>query len=443
MERFTRLSSLLIWLFLLVIIAGAISLAIFYVHSRTEQAIIDRDEFITLLESDPYEAPDELDMLLFEIRSIRDDVQMAEDRAFNALSVLEIFGVILTVGSIILGGLGAFYGLRVRQLFNELRETRDRYNELMQNVSLSLSLLPLAKEQYLANDLPGALKTYQEASTLNPHNPLPYSQMGYIYTKKENFDKAEEFLKKALHIKPDLAHANAGLGFVYRRRGDLTAIPAQKEEYYRQAKRYLYRGLSEFPSLVDGEGESWWGTLGGLEKRRGRTSLAREHYEEARKVTPQSSYPLNNLALLEIEDNKIKSAREQYRKIIPIAKKEADAELGNYWAYGDLLTARLACALPDDNTTAENIQRILDTLKIILSDSDIKDALNRIVETIETIQQAFDDNNTPYRSDLFELALEQLKTYPGYNEESRTSSLLDPNNGTDNDEPGQPSQSSP
>ncbi len=414
------------WFFVLLIITGAISLVIFYVHNRTAQAIIDRDEFLTLLETDTYEVPGELEILLFEVRSIREDVHMAEDRAFNALSVLEIFGVILTVGSIILGALGVFYGLRVRQLFNELRDTRDRYNELMQNVSLSLSLLPLAKEQYLANDLSGSLKTYQEANELNPHNPLLYSHMGYIYTKQNNFEKAEDVLKKALAIKSDLAHANAGLGFVYRRRGDLTSIPAKKETFYRQANRYLQRGLSEFPALVDGEGESWWGTLGGLEKRRGNLALARAYYEKARKVTPQSSYPLTNLALLDIEDGELQNARTRYGNIIPIAEKEAAAELGNYWAYGDLLIAKLACATANQ-TLEQDIMDILNNLEAILSDSDIKDALNRMVEAIEKIQQAYETDQIDYHPPLFERVLKRLKANPGYVEESSSGTRLDPN----------------
>jgi tetratricopeptide (TPR) repeat protein len=109
-----------------------------------------------------------------------------------------------------------------------------------------------------------------------------------------------------------------------------------------QAESKLLEALKLSPKLVDDDGESWWGSLGGLYRRRGQTEEAIEAYRQAAKVTPKSSYAFSNLALLYMQQNNRDAMIDTYRRVEQLAGGEVQADVDNYWAYADLLTAKLA-----------------------------------------------------------------------------------------------------
>jgi tetratricopeptide (TPR) repeat protein len=149
-------------------------------------------------------------------------------------------------------------------------------------------------------------------------------------------------LEHALEIEPELPQALATLGYVYRRQAEELSMGPERIEKFNLAEAKLLEALRISPRLIDDDGESWWGSLGGLYRRQGQVDQAIYAYEQAAKVTPRSSYPFSNLALLFMAKRDRQAMLQTYEKVEQLALTESQAEANNYWAFGDLLTSRLA-----------------------------------------------------------------------------------------------------
>jgi tetratricopeptide (TPR) repeat protein len=310
----------------------------------------------------------------------------AVDVAANFLGLFEAIGFLVTVG----GGLAAVFGItRLFRAERALRETRDEVQAELartlaefraagtaqseqlrlleadlqrarERASRALSFLLLGERQFRAGDNSGAIRTYALALELDPHNPLIHYRLGYVYGHSSQFEQARHHLEAALRIDADFAPALAMLGWMERRIGDREQPSLERDRLMNEAERLLLRALSIAPNLVDENGESWWGSLGGLYKREGNTAKAIAAYERASEVTPQSSYPFSNLALLYMKTGDVTSLTRSYQRVEKLARAETTAEVDNYWGFNDLLTARLA--LGRDAEARETLEAVLDTV---------------------------------------------------------------------------------
>jgi tetratricopeptide (TPR) repeat protein len=235
------------------------------------------------------------------------------------------------------------------QLREELRSTGAQQRDESAKATLALALLPLGERQYRAQDYKGALDTYQRALELDNDNPVTHYRMGYVYTQSGQLEDAVDHLTRSLEIAPDFAPALAALGYVYRRIGEKMPKSIDRDTRLNLAEQKLLQALKISPKLIDDDGESWWGSLGGLYRRRGQTDEAIKAYTEASEVTPHSSYPFSNLALLYIEKNDREKMVRTYKRVERLAGGEVQAEVDNYWAYADLIVARLALGKPIDD----------------------------------------------------------------------------------------------
>ncbi|MFQ3566234.1 MAG: tetratricopeptide repeat protein [Aggregatilineales bacterium] len=243
-----------------------------------------------------------------------------------------------------------------RQMDEEMAERRAELNDLnallgrsirkqqrrSARATLALALLPLGERQYRAQDLKGARETYERALQLDPRNPVIHYRIGYVAVQSDQFDDAVHHFERALEIDPDFPLAQAALGFTFRRLADKTPEGIERETLLNQAEAKFLAALKSSPKLVDDDGESWWGSLGGLYRRRGQLDQAIHAYEQAALVTPHSSYPFSNLALLYMQKQNRSAMLEKYRRVERLARAEMQAEVDNYWAYADLITALLA-----------------------------------------------------------------------------------------------------
>src|SRR5690606_34472505 len=300
-----------------------------------------------------------------------DEVGSDIDNVFNLLGLLEAFGFVVTI----VGGAAAIFGVtrfisaqqdlqEARKRFDdEIASSRDRlaqeteqrqreFAELREqlerstsNATLALSFLPLGESQYKSGDFTGAIDIYQRALKLDPMNPIINYRLGYAYTQSGKLEEAERYLQAALTIEADFAPALATLGYVYRRRGEKMEEGIERITILNLAEKNLVRALELSPKLVDADGESWWGSLGGLYRRRGETDLAIYAYTQASEVTPNSSYAYSNLALLYMQKNDRAKMIDTYKKVEKLAADEVMAEVNNYWAYTDLVTSRLALGM--------------------------------------------------------------------------------------------------
>jgi tetratricopeptide (TPR) repeat protein len=116
----------------------------------------------------------------------------------------------------------------------------------------------------------------------------------------------------------------------------------ERVQFLNEAERNLVQALAISPKLVDDDGESWWGSLGGLYRRRGQIQEAIYAYTQAADVTPASSYAFSNLALLYMHEKDRDRMLNTYKQVEKLAADEVQADVNNYWAFTDLVTSRLA-----------------------------------------------------------------------------------------------------
>lgn len=328
------------------------------------------------------------DALLALAERVTKDLEEAEravDQAFSLLGLLEAFGIVVTI----VAGAAAIFGItRFVAAQNQLRESRRRFeNEIVRSrrrlreetrqreeafaglqgslqttleqsigdATRALSFLPLGERQYRSGDFRGARAIYERALQLDPRNPVINYRMGYTCSQSGALDEAEQYLCQALASEPNFAPALANLGYVYRRRAEQLSDGVERARAFNEAERYLTQALALMPNLVDDDGESWWGSLGGLYRRRGQLTEAVHAYREAARVTPSSSYAFVNLALLGMQQYGVEAVRETWGQAQQLAAAETRADVDNYWGYADLVTTSLAlgdAAAADDALTA-------------------------------------------------------------------------------------------
>ena len=211
-----------------------------------------------------------------------------------------------------------------------------------------LSLQLLAEQQVRAHNVKTAISTLQNALAIKEDDPSANYLLGYLYTTlKGKIDRAIEHLQRALEREPDFAPAIAALGLALRRKGDAIDVEAEPERlaernrYWAQAEERLLDALSRDRSLTDADGESYYGTRGGLYRRQGRHGDALHAYEQAHEVTPESSYPIVNLAALYAHQGDAERARHFFRMVEQKARLTLDDDPRNAWARGDLAQSLL------------------------------------------------------------------------------------------------------
>jgi len=273
-------------------------------------------------------------------------------------------------------------GREIDKLQSDLQETAREQRQESARASLALALLQLGERQYKAQDMQGALDTYQRALDLDDRNPITHYRMGYVYVHTDRFDEAEKHLARSLELDPSFMPAVATRAYVYRRIGDNMEPGVERDTVYNRAEENFLRALKSFPKLIDEDGEPWWGSLGGLYRRRGQVDQAINAYERGADAVPRSSYAYSNLALLYGQKQEIEKMVETYGKVEKLARGEIQADVDNYWAYADLITSLLA------QGKTEETMNILDTaLNVAPVDSPytittLADTLKRLVETL-------------------------------------------------------------
>ncbi len=85
-----------------------------------------------------------------------------------------------------------------------------------------------------------AAREYRRSIEVNPANPAPYSNLGYIYFDMGMMDRAYEYQRMALDIDPDFANAHYGLALIYRKAGDREMAVKHFKEYIRVEPRGYY-----------------------------------------------------------------------------------------------------------------------------------------------------------------------------------------------------------
>ena len=157
----------------------------------------------------------------------------------------------------------------------------------------ALVLLALGNHLFDEGKVAQALDVYGEARRFAPDDAEVNYRLGRACSNRGQFAEAIEAFEQALNVRPDHAEANMELGLAYRRQAEKEPSAEERKTDYRLAERYLRRARRLRPDYEDA-----LGALGGLYRRQGRYQEALKAYVSAATVDPNSSYALNNLAVL-------------------------------------------------------------------------------------------------------------------------------------------------
>jgi tetratricopeptide (TPR) repeat protein len=211
-----------------------------------------------------------------------------------------------------------------------------------QQIGQALSMLQLAQSQLGAGHIRAALDTLYGAARLDPDNRVIQTAMADAYLQLGMPDEAMAALEQARAGQDDLPTSDAAYAYALVQKGDAEKDTAARERYYAQAQALLLVLMNQNPNLLDVTGESAYGGLASLYRKQGRMDQAVQYYEAARKVTPQNSYPLINLALLETMRNNADNARRYFTAVRDIAVQKVSNRRSDFWAWFDLVTAQVA-----------------------------------------------------------------------------------------------------
>ena len=154
---------------------------------------------------------------------------------------------------------------------------------LNRQASYSPALDGLGRLAEARGDEEQAIARYREAIDANRGLPLPYVHLGEIYRRQGRQSDAIELFEQAIHFRPDFALAYRFLGVTFGELGHRNEATAFLKEAIR----------------IEPENPDFRLTLALLLLAWDDPHLAREHFEEARRLAPQRHAPLVGLAGLE------------------------------------------------------------------------------------------------------------------------------------------------
>lgn len=111
---------------------------------------------------------------------------------------------------------------------------------------------------------------FWKAIRLNPQFEVPWNNLGNIYYRKMNLEKAKKYFQKALEIRPDYEISLTNLASIYVIENDFS-----------NAKLYLYRALNHCPDYAEG-----WYELGSLYQKMNNTNSAEFCFRKSIQLDP-------------------------------------------------------------------------------------------------------------------------------------------------------------
>lgn len=289
---------------------------------------------------------------------------------------------------------------RLEGMSELITQQLDHARQQAENSFRVLSLQLLAEQQVRARNYDTAIQTLQEAHEVEQDNRTTNYLLGYLYIARRKFEEALSHLTEALKQNADFAPALAAMGLAQRRIGDQESETARRNRYYAEAEVNLLKALEVDGGMVDADGESYFGTLGGLYRRQNRNQDALQAYEKAVEITPKSSYPIGNLAVLYKRLGKDDEAKATFAKAQIIAEDVLESQPNDYWAQLDLAQAMLVQEKSDEalkkyqsilrhDPSIAALKAAVSTLKFL---SESPTPIPKIAEVISLIEKSVDDS---------------------------------------------------
>ncbi len=248
------------------------------------------------------------------------------------------------------------------------RPDLERLKDLRQEIVRAqeeLALVQQADQEFRLGNHHTAYNFACQVLATNPHNWMALYIAGWLEVHQlDRLDEGIEHLKHVNELKTDWPAALAAYGVALRRKARKTT-GEDRAKLFNQAEGVLRQALGQSPNLKDFNEESFWGPVGGICLETGRMDSAIEAYEEALKVTPDSSYPAGNLATLYLQRalqtgsaNDRERALDAFERTVRAAGREQILKPNDYYLWMDIAQARTMLGYRD----AANFTRAQDAL---------------------------------------------------------------------------------
>jgi len=266
-------------------------------------------------------------------------------------------------------------------LIDSIIKLREDYVQTELAGSRALGLLEEGRRSREVNNLPDALQSLESALQHADEGLLDniYYEMAMVYLALHEAENAEKALIEALRHKEDHIQSLIQLGIMHRRQGDKAETESERNRLYSDAEAKFREALKIQNNLLDIEGESVWGSLGGVLKRRNRIDDAIKAYKNAARVK-RSSYPYNNLGLLYLEKGKEyeKAIKQAFTLVELFTRTKLLFDPSDEWVHNDNFIAKIVLG---KTTEAEEA---LSTLLILAPDY----ALHSLLSTFDIIRES-------------------------------------------------------
>ncbi|MBX3061795.1 MAG: tetratricopeptide repeat protein [Anaerolineae bacterium] len=226
----------------------------------------------------------------------------------------------------------------------------------------ALNLLQIGLKEFNNRNKVLAIRQLTKAYEVSPDHQAVTYILGELLTRSDeqgDLERGIAILEIALQRDPNNPSVNAALGYAHRLLGDRAGsdlgLPEptrieKRDNFYDKALGYYEKVIHE-RVLYDITGDSAFGGLAGLYKRRGRPGdleTAIYWYTRIADMTPGRSYPLNNLALLHDEAGNYDKSLEVFNASMRIAQRNLQANQYDQWSCFDLITASTALNASND-----------------------------------------------------------------------------------------------
>jgi tetratricopeptide (TPR) repeat protein len=150
---------------------------------------------------------------------------------------------------------------------------------------------------------------YADTIKKSPKAERAHYNLGNTYKSREEWDKAIQAFKRAIHIQPNFVGSHNNLGLVYAKIGDL-------ENAEREYLTALMIQPKAIPTLMN---------LGNLYLRMGRLQLAQEQFQKVLSINPEISDAYLHLGDVRAAQGRWQEAEGMYRRALEVDPRNQDA----------------------------------------------------------------------------------------------------------------------
>lgn len=175
--------------------------------------------------------------------------------------------------------------------------------KIISYIIFSLIIIALCARTILRNiDWKNEDNLWIATAKTSPSSPNAHNNLGDVYSRHKNLDKAAQEFKKAIQIKPNYADAYHNLADTYRQMGK-----------FKEAIQYYQRAIHFNPNLWQS-----YQNLAAICFRGRRIDLAKEYLRQAIKINPKNSILHSNLGVVYLVENEKLKAREEFKQALQL-----------------------------------------------------------------------------------------------------------------------------